>query len=88
LAIKDEELWAAIAAYHDGDQRVSGEAVRVRGDLFGVLTSCTELMHEVATALKDGKVDRIEAVRLLKLLRKIVQLIEARVIPDLEALNA
>jgi hypothetical protein len=87
LAIKDEELWAAIVAYHDGDQRVSGEAVRVRGDLFGVLTSCTELMHEVATALKDGKVDRIEAVRLLKLLRKIVQLIEARVIPDLEALS-
>lgn len=88
LAIRDDELWAAIVGYREGDVPPVGEAVRVRGDLFSILTSCTELMHEVAQALKDGNVDRREAARLLKMLRRIVALITERVIPDLEVLDA
>jgi hypothetical protein len=44
-------------------------------------------MHEVSTDLCDNKIDRAEAKRLLGLLRRIVKLIEDRVIPDLEALH-
>lgn len=87
LATRDDALRDHLIAYLTGEAQVNGEAVRVHGDLFQVLTSCTELMHEVTCALKDGKVDRREAGRLLKLLRKVMQLIEGRVIPDLEALH-
>ena len=87
LATRDDALRDHLIAYLTGDAPVSGEAVRVQGDLFQVLTSGTELMHEVAHDLKDGRIDKREAKRLLKMLRKIVQLIEARVIPDLEALH-
>ncbi len=87
LAIKDDALRDLLIAYLTGETQASGEAVRVQGDLFAVLTSCTELMHEVARDLKDGRIDKREAARLLKLMRKVVQLIESRVIPDLEALH-
>lgn len=87
LAISDDELWEAIVAYRHGDQRVSGEAVRVTGDLFAVMTSCTELMAEVVNDLRDGRITPAESKRLLKLLRRIVAMIDERVIPDLEALH-
>jgi hypothetical protein len=88
LATRDEALRDAVIAYLTGEATPSGEAVRVNGNLFQLLTHCTELMHEVATSLRDGRVDRREAMRLLKLLRHLVTLIETRVIPDLEAAHA
>jgi hypothetical protein len=87
LAISDDQLWELISAYRNGEMPVVGEAVRVQSDLFAVLTSCTELMHEVAADLKDGRITPPEAKRLLKLLRRVVVLITERVIPDLEALH-
>ena len=88
LGTRDELLRDLLIGYLTGEQQISGEAVRVHGDLFAVLTTCTELMHEVAKDLKDNRIDKREAARLLKLLRRAVSLIESRVIPDLEALHA
>ncbi len=83
LAIKDDELWAAIVAYRDGDH------IALYQEAKGIKISkglAIQLAQSVFTANKADL--ETEAAKLLKMLRRIVQLVTERVIPDLEALDA
>lgn len=66
-------------------RRVTGDAVAAQSALFAELQVSADLAAEASRDLADGRIDSAEAARLLPLARRLRALLDAEVIPSLEA---
>lgn len=85
LAVTEPALAEAVIAYLTGDQRPAQQPTDTTRTLFDCLNETAQLVAEAARDLADGRIDPIEAARLLPYARTLSQHLTRDVIPSLEA---
>ena len=85
LAAHTPAIHAALLDALNGTEQPIGEAVRAPGALFEAIESATGVIAESSRDLRDGRIDAIEADRLLPLVRGLRDHLADVVLPSLEA---
>lgn len=85
LASRVPELRDALVELLTGSDRPHGEAIRAQAALFNTLQASSAVVSEASRDLADGRIDSVEAKRLLPLVIYLRDQLATEVLPALEA---